>query len=728
MTRRTLIVATATAALAMGVAGSAGLRPALAQSRVWTNQVTLSDLHSVTCTSTSDCWAVGSNSTAPVVYNTTNGGQTWAIQTVAGALGVLQSVYCQSNGMDCWAVGSADAGSGTAGAIYSTTDGGANWSGAKVTGAATTLNAIACPGSGTSVTCVAVGTTGPTDQPTSGIVLQVAGDLSSITPVSVPSAVAALTGVACQGTSNCVATGVSTQDPATGVYAGALIHSTNGGGAWTATTVPAGLTSLAGVTCPSSGNCAAVGYGAPNGVSPGAIVINGGVSATTWSGEAHISGVEYLDGIACPAPATCLAAGYSGLGSAATAELAWTTNGTTWSTQSAGPGYLDAVACPAAGTCQAAGYQALGSSGSGGIDALTMGSGSWTVQSQVALGPRVGLTGVSCASSANCVAVGNSATGPVIMATTNGGVTWTNQTPPSASGVLYYLSAVACPAATDCVAVGYELSNQSGSQTKTAISTSTSDGSTWSAATVVTGVSHFDAITCPSTGRCVAAGTDITNLATSGLTGIIDTSTNLGGSWTATTVPSAVGYLTGVSCVPSSSTCAAVGGTQTGAATLLTTTTGTSWTVQALPTLPKGTYSDLYDVSCPAKTYCAAVGDQLVPVTQGNQQTDQGQAVILTGSGGSWAVQTPPPNTGALRSVSCPSAMTCEAVGTVISVNNSANLPALPATTAVSTSLGAAWAADTLPTNIPLLRAVGCATGTSDCWAAGTSSIAEAGS
>jgi hypothetical protein len=535
-----------------------------------------------------------------------------------------------------------------------------------------------------------------------------------------------------------VATGLRSQNQNTGVYSGTLIKTTDGGQSWATTKIPADVSGLAGVTCPSSGNCAAVGYTAPSGGAPQAIVTSGAVTASSWTAEAHISGVDYLDGIACPAPGTCLAAGYSGVGAAATAQLAWTANGTSWSTQSAGPGYLNSVACPAAGTCWAAGYQALGGAGSGDIDALTMSGGSsWTIGSQIALGPRVGLTGVSCANKTNCVAVGNSASGPAILAS-NDGVTWRSETPPaSSSGVLYHLDAVACPSKLDCVAVGYELVKVSGSLTKMAISTSTTDGTTWSPATVLSGVSHFDGVTCPSTARCLAAGTDITSLATSGLTGVIDTTTNLGGSWSPTSVPATAGYLSGVSCAPASSTCAAVGGTPSGAPTLLTTTTGTSWTVQALPGLPNGgTYSDLNAVSCPAATSCTAVGDQLVLANgaalggAAGSELALAEAVILSGSGsglGTWSVQTTPAGTGPLRGVSCATATTCEAVGTPISPDVGANDPAGPTTTAVSTSNGTNWAADTLPNDIPLLRAVSCAAGTSSCWAVGTSSIAAAG-
>jgi hypothetical protein len=49
------------------------------------------------------------------------------------------------------------------------------------------------------------------------------------------------------------------------------------------------------------------------------------------------------------------------------------------------------------------------------------------------------------------------------------------------------------------------------------------------------------------------------------------------------------------------------------------------------------------------------------------------------------------------------------------------------ATVALSTGGGGTWTAGTLPTNIPLLRAVSCAAGTSACRAAGTSAIVGIG-
>ena len=723
MTGRARVVTAAAAALALalGMAGWAGLRPAQAAGRTWTTQLTLSDLHSITCPSSSDCLAVGSNATAPVLYQSTDGGQTWNLRTVASSIGYLQAVFCQSGAgsSNCWAVGTAEAGTGATAVIYASTDGGNTWPSVRVTGLAGRLNAIACPGTVNTVTCTAVGSTNPISQSSTGTILRLRGDLSSVTSVAPPAGVTALTGIACQGSSNCLATGLTAPSPSSSNQTGTLIASANGGATWATTRIPSDVSGLAGLACPASGNCAAAGYAAPSGGAPGALVISGPATAVSWTREAHLSGVGYLDGIACPAAHTCLAAGYAGDGAAAAAKLAWTANGTTWSTQGAGAGYLDGVACLTTSTCWAAGYQAMGGSGSGEIEALTLSGAAWTVQTQLSLAPRAGLTGVSCADQTHCVAVGNSATGPVILASTDG-VTWHSELPPQSGGVVYHLDAVACPSTLDCVAVGYEVLLSGSSLTKMAISISTSDGTTWSQATVLSGVSHFDAVTCPSTGRCVASGTAITNLATSGFTGIIDTTTTLGSTWLATTVPATAGYVTGVSCAPATSTCAAVGGTQAGVPLVLSTTTGTSWTIQTLPSLQSGSsYSDLNAVSCATKASCIAVGDQLVRGTP-----TQGQAVILSGSGTgltTWALQSAPANTGPLRAVSCATAVTCEAAGTPVDPNPGS--PSGQATVALSTASGGTWTADMLPTNVPLLRAVSCAAGTSACRAAGTSAI-----
>ena len=142
-----------------------------------------------------------------------------------------------------------------------------------------------------------------------------------------------------------------------------------------------------------------------------------------------------------------------------------------------------AVACPSTSDCTAVGSTGSGANGGNytGVIAVTTDAGrSWTYR---AVPPEVeNLTGVACASTSDCTAVGyNYTTGgatasAVIVATTDGGVTWTSQTVPSGVQIL---SAIACPAATsDCIAVGYTVDSLGSANGATIVAT-TNGGATW---------------------------------------------------------------------------------------------------------------------------------------------------------------------------------------------------------------------------------------------------------
>ena len=145
-----------------------------------------------------------------------------------------------------------------------------------------------------------------------------------------------------------------------------------------------------------------------------------------------------------------------------------------------------------------------------------------------------------------------------------------------------------------------------------------------------------------------------------------------GGSWAATEAPvPGDGYpspsITSMSCA-SASSCAAIGAytNSQGNASMLLTRSGGSWTTSPVP-LPAGVgavWAEAESVSCGSPSYCVAVGRYYTP------NTDTDGALLLTWTGGSWqATQAPlPGNAGyssyaSLKSVSCPSASYCVAVG-----------------------------------------------------------------
>ena len=133
---------------------------------------------------------------------------------------------------------------------------------------------------------------------------------------------------------------------------------------------------------------------------------------------------------------------------------------------------------------------------------LTLGTGTagattgWQVDTSYPAVP--GATAVACPTASNCFAVGTNRSGAGdILATTDGGTTWTSQSVPS--GVTG-LSGVACSSADSCFAVG------SDSDLGTGVILATTDGSTWSSQSVPPGVGGLVAVACPATDTCYAVG------------------------------------------------------------------------------------------------------------------------------------------------------------------------------------------------------------------------------
>jgi hypothetical protein len=185
---------------------------------IWTSQTAPAggaNLRSISCATTEDCQAVGSDTNGNALV-TTNGGTTWSFDNIATNAGyaVLAAVTCPSS-EDCYAVGSNDF-DGTL--VWATTNGGATWVGHNA------------PGS---------------------VALQ--GFFSG-------------SGIACTSISSCfVVAGLT-------ITSGAIVATSDGGSSWTSQTIPSGTGELNGIACPSSSNCYAVGNGnsPPNG---GALIL-----------------------------------------------------------------------------------------------------------------------------------------------------------------------------------------------------------------------------------------------------------------------------------------------------------------------------------------------------------------------------------------------------------------------------------------------------------------------
>jgi photosystem II stability/assembly factor-like uncharacterized protein len=82
----------------------------------------------IACPSKNTCFVTGSaNPSQGAITNTTDGGNTWTLQTVPSGTGNLSGIACPSTS-NCYAVGATYPGESGA-MIIATTDGGAGWLG-----------------------------------------------------------------------------------------------------------------------------------------------------------------------------------------------------------------------------------------------------------------------------------------------------------------------------------------------------------------------------------------------------------------------------------------------------------------------------------------------------------------------------------------------------------------------------------------------------------------------
>jgi hypothetical protein len=323
--------------------------------------VSLNVFSGVSCTSASSCEAVGTYSGA-----TTGGtlaahwnGTSWEVQTTAADTGNLFSLF---EGVKCV----------------------------------------------TSAACTAVGFTEDdstgTSTPKTTLAERWNGTAWSVQPTPNPAGttISQLTAVACTTTTNCIAVGVSDNQP--------LAEHWNGS-SWALQAVPAVSGGrLVAISCTSASACTAVG-----GSSPGALILrwNGASwktqTATTPSGSTGIG----FSGVKCTSGSLCTAVGsaaYVQAGVYYQKTLAERWNGTSWKVQStpnpAESGFL----------------------------------------------PHDSLTAISCTSTSACTAVGDRDFST--LAEHWNGTSWKVQPTPDVVGELNSLLGVSCTAATTCMAVG----------------------------------------------------------------------------------------------------------------------------------------------------------------------------------------------------------------------------------------------------------------------------------
>lgn len=597
----------------------------------WTRQVVppgVSSIVDISCPSVDNCIAVGETTNyESVVLTTTDGGLTWSAQYPQS----FPTLVACASVTTCEAVG--------AGVSMRTTDFGLHWTvgnGPPLGDGRAT--ALACP---TTSICEVVAADG-------ALAARTVDGGEIWTAETLPTGVTGLYGVACPKKAVCEAVGEGTQG-------GVALSTQNGGLTWTVSTLPSGV--LPGsIACPSVTSCELVGPPGGIGGSPSAMgTADGGAVWTAQNLGVPVStNQESVSGVACATTSSCEAVGtlapttggcvrdvncniYMGL------VIGTTDAGGTWTAQSLPQpvGTLSSVACASSSSCEAVGYGTDGDVVLGTDDGGT----NWTQQGTTFL-PGSILAGVACPSSSACQAVGTSANAGLILGTTNGGSTWTNESVPTNVEALLGID---CPSTSVCEAVGTETVPSEGVPVGVVLGT-TDGGASWSEQTLPTVEGPLFAVACSSNSTCEVVGTDVADDQAVAL-GTADDGT----SWTAQSLPSTATLLTGVACptvsaceavgvqsalrtddggtrwiaqsvpadpgtllsdvaCPSPSTCEAVGGGVAERSTNAQSVFGALWRLQTLPSPT----ADLTSVACPSDSLCYGVG-----------VTDTGSGVVL---------------------------------------------------------------------------------------------------
>jgi hypothetical protein len=249
-------------------------------------------LEGVSCTSTTDCEAVGGDNAGSLAEHWN--GSTWATQTIPG--GGMSAVSCTSSSY-CEAVGGESAEHWN----------GSNWAAQTIsTPAESDFTSISCSSSSA---CTAVGTTFiPSSETYHGLAERWNGSTWTSQTFALVGEDTEPFGVSCGSATSCVAVGYYYTTKASFPLAEYWNGST-----WTSQTAANSAAALYGVSCISGTNCTAAGvYDTSTGV--------GETVAESWNGSTwtlqstpNVSGAEVsaLQGISCPSATDCTAAGYS---------------------------------------------------------------------------------------------------------------------------------------------------------------------------------------------------------------------------------------------------------------------------------------------------------------------------------------------------------------------------------------------------------------------------------
>lgn len=283
-------------------------------------------------------------------------------------------------------------------------------------------------------------------------------------------------GLACQSVDRCVAGGVEGAPGAPG--ATLVLATSDGGRQWHADTLPPSVGDLSQFACGSGGACLGVGYVVPPSVdvSPQPLVVTLDASGGWRVDElgARFGAVTVHD-VACTSTSTCILVGGATEATSPKAVVLFSPHGGLgWNeaTLPAGFAQMRAVSCPDSQHCLAIADPPTqpGATSPEGSEILATADGghTWSLEGPPGPAPLV-LTSISCVTSSECWAAGQSTTAPkgVVVQTTDGGTSWTAvRLPGPTAGAaigsnevdVQNVSAVSCTAGGVCTALGAQFS------------------------------------------------------------------------------------------------------------------------------------------------------------------------------------------------------------------------------------------------------------------------------
>jgi RHS repeat-associated protein len=664
---------------------------------------TVSRLSGIACPTATDCKAVGTYTDSGGVEKTLAlgwNGSAWSVKTTGNPVGNaarLNAVSCTS-ASDCRAVGTYVTTGGSNRAFAMAWNGTA-WSlvGAPFPAGATAsqLFGVSCL---TTSLCHAVGSfTESGTVKTFSITWN--GTAWSITSTPNPSGSSEtkLSSISCASSTSCRALG-SYNNGGGESFPLALVWN---GSAWSQEAVDsesfaAQTAGFAAVSCPSTSFCQGAGsltYGKSAANRAFAYTLSGGswkaIGADGYQREWSTVELPAPAGedtaakadVACPTSLYCMRVGSSLNGSTATSRAkSW--NGTAWtatttpSPSGAKASELTSVACTSTTACRAVGSYV----DSGGVTktlSLSWNGTAWSVTTapNPAEATSSRLDGIACLSSTDCRAVGSYVISGVTktLAMSWNGTAWSIVTTPNpASATSSRLLGVACTSASVCRAVGSY--TESGTVKTLAMSW---NGTAWSIVTTPnpSGAKEsvlFD-VSCTSSTFCLSVGYSVNS--ESKKQALVE---NFGSLWnivavSPTFVPTyPTSEFTGVGCVAYEATveCHIVGRYIEGSGSSEVENSfvvnrkeffaSEFWENNTATKAPAATQSALSNVSCPTKARCIAVGRAKYKT----QLWEDVANVWAENTGTTWSVSDPPSAILALNGVACPSSSSCIGVGT----------------------------------------------------------------